>query len=206
LEVHLRRGVATFAIAVVLVIAAPAVVLADNITNGLDSTADASLEVLTLYAGGTSGTVTLSVQATNGDGRNGCNFGGGGGSTFTTNVSSSDPAVANVSPSSVVFSNCGSRTLSIVPAAVGSTDVTLSPGANTTLGTFNLAPAAFTINVVSAPTPTVTTLPLGGGDLGVGSGVNPAQTPELGSLVLFGTGAAGMAGYTLIRFRSRRQS
>lgn len=31
-----------------------------------------------------------------------------------------------------------------------------------------------------------------------------AQTPELGSLALFGTGAAGMAGYALTRLRARR--
>jgi hypothetical protein len=50
---------------------------------------------------------------------------------------------------------------------------------------------------------------LGGqGDLGGGQfapGVDPAETPELGSLALFGSGAAGMAGYALNRLRSRRR-
>jgi hypothetical protein len=32
-----------------------------------------------------------------------------------------------------------------------------------------------------------------------------ASTPELDSLVLFGTGAAGLAGYTLLRLRARRR-
>jgi hypothetical protein len=31
------------------------------------------------------------------------------------------------------------------------------------------------------------------------------ETPELGSLALFGTGAAGMAGYVLTRARGRRR-
>jgi len=32
-----------------------------------------------------------------------------------------------------------------------------------------------------------------------------SATPELGSLVLFGTGAAGVAGYTLMRLRAGRR-
>ena len=42
------------------------------------------------------------------------------------------------------------------------------------------------------------------GNSGVG---NPpsAATPELDSLALFGTGAAGMAGYALMRIRARRR-
>ncbi len=34
--------------------------------------------------------------------------------------------------------------------------------------------------------------------------VDPAATPELGSLALFGTGAAGFAGYALTRLRAGR--
>jgi hypothetical protein len=33
-----------------------------------------------------------------------------------------------------------------------------------------------------------------------------AETPELGSLLLFGSGAAGMAGYAVTRLRQRRPS
>ena len=36
-------------------------------------------------------------------------------------------------------------------------------------------------------------------------GVNPAATPELGSLALFGSGALGMAGYALTRLRAGRR-
>jgi hypothetical protein len=37
-----------------------------------------------------------------------------------------------------------------------------------------------------------------------GGNVDPAATPELGSLALFGTGATGLAGYLLARVRRRR--
>ena len=37
------------------------------------------------------------------------------------------------------------------------------------------------------------------------NGPSPASTPELGSLVLFGTGVAGAAGYMMLRLRARRR-
>ncbi|HVG96623.1 MAG TPA: hypothetical protein VNK05_06980 [Chloroflexota bacterium] len=62
-----------------------------------------------------------------------------------------------------------------------------------------------------APTPPVTLpgpgggLPLpGGAGAGAGSDLDPAATPELGSLALFGTGATGMAGYLFARVRRKR--
>jgi hypothetical protein len=39
----------------------------------------------------------------------------------------------------------------------------------------------------------------------LGGGQIFAQTPELDSLVLFGSGAAGLAGYGLMRIRARRR-
>jgi hypothetical protein len=47
-----------------------------------------------------------------------------------------------------------------------------------------------------------------GNGKGNGNGTNPpsvASTPELESIALFATGAAGMAGYALTRFRSRKR-
>jgi hypothetical protein len=44
-------------------------------------------------------------------------------------------------------------------------------------------------------------------DNGKGNDPPPmASTPELGSLLLFGTGLAGAGGYALTRWRSRRRS
>jgi hypothetical protein len=68
----------------------------------------------------------------------------------------------------------------------------------------NLAtPTATAIALTGSISPPVT----GTGGLVVGGNVgipNPAQTPELGSLALFGTGAAGLAGYMLVRLRNKR--
>ena len=68
------------------------------------------------------------------------------------------------------------------------------------------APTATPELATATRTPIV--LPIGGGgggSLGGGTGINPARTPELGSLLLFGSGAAGMAGYAWARLRSRRR-
>jgi hypothetical protein len=47
----------------------------------------------------------------------------------------------------------------------------------------------------------------GGGNVrGAGGGPNPSATPELESLVLFSSGASGLAGYALLRVRARRRS
>ena len=43
-----------------------------------------------------------------------------------------------------------------------------------------------------------------GGNPGGGGAVDPAATPELGSLILFGSGAAGLAGYAWTRRRAGR--
>ena len=36
--------------------------------------------------------------------------------------------------------------------------------------------------------------------------VTPVATPELSSLILFGSGAAGLGGYALLRWRTRRRN
>jgi len=45
----------------------------------------------------------------------------------------------------------------------------------------------------------------GNSDFGLVKSPNLAQTPELGSLALFGTGVAGVAGYALLRMRAGRR-
>jgi Domain of unknown function DUF11 len=44
----------------------------------------------------------------------------------------------------------------------------------------------------------------GGGGGGGGGGVPPGATPELDSLLLFGSGLSGLAGYAALRLRTRR--
>jgi len=45
----------------------------------------------------------------------------------------------------------------------------------------------------------------GGGTGGGGGGPNPGETPELDSLLLFGSGLSGLIGYATLRVRRRRQ-
>lgn len=71
-------------------------------------------------------------------------------------VASSDVSVATVTPSSVTFSSCGyTAALTIAPVGQGTATSTASQTSNTLAGTFNLAPAAFTVKV-TAPAPTNT--------------------------------------------------
>jgi len=44
-----------------------------------------------------------------------------------------------------------------------------------------------------------------GGTGGGGGGPNPGETPELDSLLLFGSGLSGLIGYATLRVRRRRQ-
>lgn len=146
---HKRRT--TFAVLAGFSLAAiPAtLVIADDISNDLDASIDAAVEVMPLTAGGASGTTELSVTPRNGDGKNGCNLTGS--TTLVVAVSSSDTAVATVSPSSVTFTSCeATATLTVAPVSAGTATVSLSELSNTTDGSFNLAPAAFSVDVVAA--------------------------------------------------------
>jgi hypothetical protein len=110
-----------------------------------------------LTAGGADGTTTLAVTPRNGDGKNGCNLTGS--TTLVLSVSSSNPSVATVSPSSVTFTSCSdTAALTVTPVATGSASISASQTSNNTGGTFNLAPATFTVNVTPPPNtaPTVT--------------------------------------------------
>lgn len=125
--------------------------LADDISNSLDATVDATAETMTLNVGGGTRTTDLYVRNANGDGKNGCNLTGG--TSLGLSVASADTAVATVSPSSVTFTSCGDvKTLTVTPIAEGTTTISVTQTSNTTEGTFNLAPATFTVNV-AAPAP-----------------------------------------------------
>jgi hypothetical protein len=157
--------------AIVLVLSTQAA-WADDISNSLDATVDATAEVMTLSVGGVDGTTTLAVFPTGGDGKPGCNLTGS--TTFSASVTSSNAAVATVSPSSVTFASCGdTKLLTVHAVAAGSASVTLSQTANTTGGSFNLAPATFTVNVAPPPnTPPNVTV----------TGVTHGATYEIGSV------------------------
>ena len=92
------------------------IAVADDISNNLDSSIDSAAEAMPLNVGGANGTTALSVTPRNGDGKNGCNLTGS--TSLGLSVSSSNTAVATVSPSSVTFTSCGdTKTLTVTPVA-----------------------------------------------------------------------------------------
>jgi hypothetical protein len=144
----------------------------DDIPNSLDGTVDAVAEVMPLALGGPNGTTQLSVVTQNEDGKNGCNLTGS--TTLVVSVTSSDLAVATVSPSSVTFTSCGATpNLTITPVGVGTATISLSQVSNSTAGTFDLTTATFTVNVTPASPsntpPTISVTGVTGGAYEIGA-------------------------------------
>jgi len=133
---------------------------ADQISNNLDATVDASFETLSLNQDGAAQAVSYAVNPTNGDGKNGCNLTGQ--TTLSVLVHTSDSTVATVTPSSLTFTSCGDLpTITVTPHAAGSADIMLSETSNDTIGSFDLATAAFTVNV-AGPSNTAPAVTIGG--------------------------------------------
>ena len=147
-----RRRAIVPIVTVLLMVASTGRAFADTISNNLDATIDASLESMTLTAGGATGVAGLFVTPTSGDGKNGCNLTGS--TTLVVAVSSSATGIATVSPSSITFASCGATpSITVTPVAAGTATVSLSQTTNTTDGTFDLAPAAFSVTVRAATAP-----------------------------------------------------
>jgi hypothetical protein len=125
----------------------------------IENTVDAPAKVMPLEAGGPNKTTRLYVVPQNGDGKNGCNLTGS--TTLTVSVASSNPAVATVSgpnaatPDSVTFTSCVNNSngpvITVTPHNTGTATISLTQTGNTTAGSFNLAPATFTVNVSPPP-------------------------------------------------------
>ena len=133
---------------------------------------------MALTAGGTDGTTTLRVVTANGDGKNGCNLTGQ--TTLVVSVHSSAPGVATASLGTAVdadtFTSCeAAKTVSVDPLTEGQATITVTQVSNSTGGSFNFAPATFTVNV-SAPTPTNTKPSV------AVTGVTDGSTYEIGSV------------------------
>jgi hypothetical protein len=149
---------------------------ADQISNDLDSTVEATAEVMPLNVGSADGTTVLRVLPANNDGKNGCNLTGSTIATFS--VTSSADSVATVSPGTVTFTSCEmTPTLTVTANAVGTATITLAQTANTTGGSFDVGPASFTVNVAlpanTAPIVQVT----GVGQASYELGVDTLPTP-----------------------------
>lgn len=123
---------------------------ADDISNHIDGSVDSVAEVMPLSVGGNDATTQLYVTPANDDGKKGCNLTGS--TSLVLNVASSDNSVATVSPSSVTFTSCGDTpTLTVTPHDHGSATISVTQTSNNTGGSFNLAPATFTVNVAPPP-------------------------------------------------------
>ncbi len=141
----------------VLTMAVPWAAFADSIYNGLDDSVDATLERTNLVGVGSTTIVNLYVQPSGDDNKNGCNFTGS--TTLGVSVNSSNTSVATVSPSSLTFGSCGDvKPVTVTSAGAGSATISLTQTSNTTLGTFELATASFTVSVsVSCTAPNAPT-------------------------------------------------
>jgi hypothetical protein len=123
---------------------------ADDISNNLDGTVDAVAEVMPLQVGGSNGMTTLYVVPTSGGAKAGCDLTGS--TTLGISISSSNTSVATVSPSSTTFTSCGfTQALTVTPHNQGTATISVSQTSNTTGGSFDFAPATFTVNVAPPP-------------------------------------------------------
>src|SRR5215218_8695690 len=164
MRTYLRGKMTLLFMTCAVLLAVPAIALADDISNNIDASVDAAAEVMPLTTGGANGTTQLFVTPQNGDGKNGCNLTSS--KTLGLSVSSSNTAVATVSPSSVTFGACGdTKTLTVTPVSQGSATISVSETSNDTGATFNLAPATFTFNVTPPPNtaPTIAVAGVTGG-------------------------------------------
>ncbi len=142
-------------LALVLALAVPWGVWADVVVNDLDTTIDPAKESVTIASGG-SVSVGFYVQPQDpNDPVNGCNATGAAPAVLTI----TPPTGVSVSPSTLTFTSCGT-TLSTTfsSSTAGSYDITgFSLSGGKSGGTFNTAPAQFTLNVAA---PADTTAPV----------------------------------------------
>jgi hypothetical protein len=157
----LRGKITLLFMAFALMLALPAVALADDVYNNLDGSIDAAAESIALTEGGTNDTASVLISPTNGDGKNGCNLTSStvlqvkANSSDATKVKASLVDPTNTSLAKDTFTSCSDSIKVKVEAlaVTGSTPVTisLSEVRNNTGASFNLAPATFTVTVNAAP-------------------------------------------------------
>ena len=149
-------------LAVIMAMLVTSLALADNVQN--DVMVIDGDKIVTITAGNTDGaTVKYNIQATNGDGFNGCNAADGTAAIVTPQGM---PSGVSIDPTSLSFVLCKDGSIvnaqGVVFKASSSTTpgfypVTVSVSDNGT-GTYNTSPAAFTLHVIAPvkTTPTIT--------------------------------------------------
>jgi hypothetical protein len=158
MRTKLRSKISLLFLTCAVLLAIPAVALADVVVNNLDNTVDTTLEEMNLTAGGTNGTAKLYVLAASGqdfpqDSQNGCNLAGNN-TDLVLNVASDNTTVADVT-SQVTISSCdlaNGASISVTPKAAGTANISVTQDASTTAtGSFTLTPASFKVNVATPP-------------------------------------------------------
>jgi hypothetical protein len=134
-----------------LVLAVPAIALADQVANNLDSSVDTTAENMALNEGGSTKTTTIYVNPANGDGKQGCNLQG---SSITVSLTSSDTSVATVSHSSITLNGCNTtsgQTVTVTPVKAGKATITASGPALINGGSLSYGEATFDVTVAPPP-------------------------------------------------------
>jgi hypothetical protein len=174
MRTKLRSKVTLLFMTLGLLLAFPAIVLADDLRNNIDATFDANFEILGLEAGqvpADSDTVNIVLQGQGSDGEGGCNVDSGEG-PVTVKAVSSNSSVASVKWAStntdtVNFTDCAapnSKNLTVTAGSTGSANVTfeitngtlntttgLYTVSSTGSGTYDVSTARFTVNVDPPP-------------------------------------------------------
>jgi hypothetical protein len=129
-----------------LLLAIPAIALADNVQNDVVAGGND-----TIVAGGST-TIQYRIASNNGDGETGCNATVASPATVTVNA----PAGVTATPASRTFSSCGTfQSVALSSSVVGNHDITVSVS-DGGAGSYNTSPANFTLHVTSPPPPTNT--------------------------------------------------
>ena len=158
-----RRGRISLALATIVgALAIVAVASADDVSNNLDGSVDATLETMNLTVGESDGSVRFHLAPTNTDAKSGCNLTGAG-SQLVLGITSSDTSIATLGATSVTIAGCDptlSSAIAVHAVGSGTTNVTVTftsvttSSAATSASDYNLAPASFTVNVTAAVTDT----------------------------------------------------
>ena len=185
MRTRLRSKVTLLFMTFAVLLAIPAVALADQLDNNLDPTADTitpARESVSVEAG-KSTNVGIRVVPSGGDGDAGCNLDGGN-EQVEVNVTSADTSKVTVSPSKLTFKGCddpattndieNERTVTVTGVAVA-TDINIdfAEASNNSGGSFVYTGARFKVSVTPDVTaPTVTSVAPADGDTGVAIGSN----------------------------------
>ena len=160
MRTYLRGKITLLFITCAVLLAIPAVALADTVYNNLDGTVDAALENITLTEGGTNDTASVLITATNSDGKNGCNLTGSttlkvkAVSSDATKVTASLVDPTNTSLPKDTFTSCGDsikvKVAALAPTGTTPVTISLEEVSNNTGATFTYDSAKFNVTVNSA--------------------------------------------------------